>query len=365
MPQDLNSVYAPFATHLLSFWLYVAALCVALPALAFLGHRVGERERRRRKRAEPDQGLPGEMSIGALLALLGLLLGFTFGATLHWREGRAAAVVEESAAIGTAFLRADLLPDGAGRPLQEALLAYGRTRIVPAGFRPARSEVEGFLVESLQTQAALWPSLKMALGPAVPTPMQVHVSTGVTEVLDMHTRRVAAASKTIPLVTMAFLMFVTGAGVFTIGNRSALQGRQLSWRTFLFSLVLAFVLISIEDPTAPRTASPPSARVRCVRSSPRWRLRWRRPSRLSLSRGPDLRPSKNYRSRSSCRRDVRTRLPGSAGAGKPFEGPRFRVSSGCHCIEACFKWGHEDERDRPEASVDCARSERPASDELQ
>lgn len=247
MSSDALSVYAPLATHAVPFWILVGGLFVLLPGLALLGHRLGARERRRRPPSEGHTGLPGETSLGALLALLGLLLGFTFSATLQWREARAAAIVEEAAAIGTAFLRADTLPDGAGRPLQEALLSYGRSRIVPPSFRLTRAGLDAFLAQSLTAQAALWPAMKVAFVPDVAPALQTHVSAGVTEVLDAHVRRAAAASKTVPPLTTALLIFVCGAGIFAVGNRSALQGRNLTWRTFLFSVVLACVLITIED----------------------------------------------------------------------------------------------------------------------
>lgn len=247
MSADVPSTYADLATHAIPFWLVLVALFAAFPFLALLGYRLGRRERIGVLAAGDAKGLPGETSLGALLALLGLLLGFTFSATLHWHEGRTAAVVEEAAAIGTAFLRADMLPEGAGRPLQEALLGYARTRVAPAGFHPSRSEVAAFVTASLEAQAAIWPALKGAVSHGVPAALQVHASAGVTEVLDAHTRRMAAASKGIPPLTMAFLIFVTGAGVFVVGNRSALQGRPVTWRTLLLSVVLACVIGMIED----------------------------------------------------------------------------------------------------------------------
>jgi hypothetical protein len=247
MSPDVTSVYAPVATNVVPFWLVVTGLCLILPSVALAGHRLGSVEYRRRVADGVDRGLPGETSIGALLALLGLMLAFTFSSTLNWREGRTSAVVEEAAAIGTAFLRADILPDGLGRPLQEALLEYARTRVVPTGFEPSQAAIDTVVARSLEAQARLWPAMRAALGPAVPAPLQTFVAGGLTEVLDAHTRRAAAASKSIPAGTSALLIFVAAAGVFAVGNRSALQGRQITWRTSLVSLVLAGVLVTIED----------------------------------------------------------------------------------------------------------------------
>ncbi|WP_226623326.1 hypothetical protein [Alloyangia pacifica] len=235
------------ATHSIPFALIILLFLLALPACAYAGFRFGSMELARNPARYAEGKMPGEASLGALLALLGLLLGFTFSATLSWREASVAAVVEEAAALGTAFLRADLLPDAEGRPLQQALLDYGRTRIVPPGYRATRENVDAFVAASTEAQSALWPATMAALTPQVPAPVATFVAGGITEVLDAHSRRVAAASKSITSGIWSLLSFAAASGVFIIGNRAALQGRSLSWRTLVFSVVLTAVLVTIED----------------------------------------------------------------------------------------------------------------------
>ncbi len=235
------------ASHSIPFGLVALIFLLALPICAFAGFRFGSLELTRNPARFVEGKMPGEASLGALLALLGLLLGFTFSATLNWREASVSAVVEEAAALGTAFLRADLLPDAEGRPLQQALLDYGRTRIVPPGYRPTRENIDAFVAKSTEAQASLWPATMAALTPEVPAPVATFVAGGITEVLDAHSRRVAAASKSITSGIWMLLTFAAGSGVFIIGNRAALQGRRLSWRTMVFSVVLTAVLVTIED----------------------------------------------------------------------------------------------------------------------
>ncbi|MCA0938370.1 hypothetical protein CLG85_013230 [Yangia mangrovi] len=235
------------ATHSIPFGLVILIFLLALPACAFAGFHLGSHERNRDPARYTEGKMPGEASLGALLALLGLLLGFTFSAVLGWREASVSAVVEEAAALGTAFLRADMLPEAEGRPLQQALLGYARTRIVPSGYHATRENVDAFVAHSTEAQAALWPTTMAALTPEVPAPVSTYVAGGITEVLDAHTRRVAAASKSITSGIWMLLTFAAGSGLFIIGNRAALQGRRLSWRTLVFSLVLTAVLVTIED----------------------------------------------------------------------------------------------------------------------
>jgi len=53
----------------------------------------------------------GDVTLGSMLALLGLMLAFTYAFTLSRANARKQSVVEEANAIGTAFLKADLLPE--------------------------------------------------------------------------------------------------------------------------------------------------------------------------------------------------------------------------------------------------------------
>src|SRR6202012_1988346 len=76
--------------------------------VAELGHRLGlslhrSQDEPRSKQAENVQA--------AALALMGLLLGFTFSTAVQRYDQRNRLVVEESNAIGTAYLRVAFLPD--------------------------------------------------------------------------------------------------------------------------------------------------------------------------------------------------------------------------------------------------------------
>ncbi|NIZ07884.1 hypothetical protein [Pseudooceanicola sp. HF7] len=231
----------------LPFWALILIFLLVLPAASSLGFRFGRLELRRLEARGLTASYSGDTTLGALLALLGLLLGFTFSATLGWRESSATLVVEEAAAISTAFLRADLLPGDTGRPLQEALLDYARSRVIPTGFSKPPLNSETILTTTLAEQVRLWPALLQALGPDVPVNLQTYLSAGVTDVLDAHTRRLAAAAKTVSASVWSLLFFAAGSGAFLLGNRAGLQGRAPTWRTLLFSIVLSGVLITIAD----------------------------------------------------------------------------------------------------------------------
>src|SRR6185369_13969522 len=67
--------------------------------------------------------------LGSALGLLGLLLAFSFGMVLSRYEARRELVVKEANAIGTAYLRAQLLDDPFRTRLSNLLVDYTQNRI--------------------------------------------------------------------------------------------------------------------------------------------------------------------------------------------------------------------------------------------
>src|SRR5271168_4650577 len=74
--------------------------------------------------------------VSAVLGLLALLLGFTFSLAVDRFEGRRQLVLEESNAIGTAFLRAQLLGEPHRTRLSQLLVTYTDNKIALAKAKP-------------------------------------------------------------------------------------------------------------------------------------------------------------------------------------------------------------------------------------
>src|SRR5439155_1450024 len=94
-----------------------AAMLVALE----LGRRIGTR-----RLAALPPGTSWEIGTldGAVFGLLGLLIAFTFSGAVSRFEARRHLVVEETNAIGTAYLRLDLLPVAAQPAMRAAFRRY-------------------------------------------------------------------------------------------------------------------------------------------------------------------------------------------------------------------------------------------------
>jgi hypothetical protein len=248
-----NVIYTNLSTTLFPLWGIAAVLFVLLPASAFAGYIMGKHYYiARGYDVSSPKSLPGDTTLGATLAMLGLLIAFVFGFAINWGDKRTDGVTEEAAALGTAFLRAHYVAEPGRSELRGTILDYART-LVPGIVSPKRpDEIAETVRKTMAAQAKLWPATIKATGGDTSDPVKIFVAGGVTDVLDSHTRRIAALSEPIPIVIKLMMAGAAMGALFLVGNNSALRGRTLTWRTFMFAALLAVVMLVILDIEQPQ-----------------------------------------------------------------------------------------------------------------
>jgi hypothetical protein len=84
-----------------------------------------------RRLARGSEAAPAGFGVveGAIFALMGLLIAFTFSGAASRFDTRRHLVVEEANAIGTAYLRLDLLPASTQTALRESFRQYVEARL--------------------------------------------------------------------------------------------------------------------------------------------------------------------------------------------------------------------------------------------
>src|SRR6187200_370808 len=88
------------------------ALILGIVALLWLLMEIGYRFGKWRHIHHPDEReQPVGAMVASILGLVGLVVAFTFGLAANRFEARRLVVLEEANAIGTAYLRARLLPE--------------------------------------------------------------------------------------------------------------------------------------------------------------------------------------------------------------------------------------------------------------
>ena len=219
--------------------LFVAVLLTAVEG----GYRVGLHRFRVVGKATKKPG--DDVTLASMLALLGLLLAFTYSFSLSRADMRKQAIINEANAIGTAFLRADLAQEPGRSALRQALIDYARTRVPGKGLYgdALRAEIE----HSLEVQSRLWPTTKQALQGEIPAPLQASIVQAVNEVLDMHAARIAVIRDRLPGAVLLLLVLVAATSLAVAAHNAALNGQVNRGRMTAFAIALAALMLIIVD----------------------------------------------------------------------------------------------------------------------
>jgi hypothetical protein len=132
----------------------------------------------------------------ASLTLLGLLIGFTFSMAISRYDLRKTYEEAEANAIGTEFVRADLLPPADGAKVRELLRAYLDQRVLSYITRDVQQlrQIDG---RTAQLQNELWSAVQ-APASAHPTPVVALAVSGMNDVLNSQGYTQAAYWNLIP-----------------------------------------------------------------------------------------------------------------------------------------------------------------------
>jgi hypothetical protein len=186
---------------------------------------------------------------GTTLTLLGLIIGFTFSMALSRYEQRKSLEEAEANAIGTEYLRADLLPAGDREKVKALLLQYLDERVT---FYLARDHAQLAAIDQRtnELQNALWSSV---LGPATanPTPVMALVVSGMNDVLNSQGYTQAAWWNRIPPAAWLLLFFIGLAAIILLGlgSKSPKGDARLM---LVLPLVVATAFFLIADIDSPR-----------------------------------------------------------------------------------------------------------------
>lgn len=215
--------------------------------LLLIAVEVGYRRGRRRHHESEDatRTVRGDVTLGSMLALLGLLLAFTYAFSLSRADMRKQAIIHEANAIGTAFLRADLGSEPGRSELRKGLLNYAHTRLI---YKELYGDALREAVDrSLDTQARLWPAAKLAMQGDVPGPLQASIVQAVNEVLDTHAIRLAVIHDRIPGAVFGLLLLVAATSISVAAHNAGLNGTINRWRMSAFALILSALILIIID----------------------------------------------------------------------------------------------------------------------
>jgi hypothetical protein len=231
--------------------LFALILLIGMLLLLEVGRRLGVR--RRPKESDGERGGLGTVE-GAVFALFGLMVAFTFsGAATRFNEKRM-LVAEEANCIETAYLRLHLLSQQAQPALQELFRRYLESRLETYRRLPNMAAAELEMAESKKIQEEVWteavaatrlpdshPSAGLLLLPALNN--MIDISTTRTMALQIHPPRIIYA-----------LLFGLGLICSLLAGFRMSSGLHRSWLHILgftvLTVIIVYVMLDVEYPRA-------------------------------------------------------------------------------------------------------------------
>ncbi len=226
--------------ELVVFALGVLALMLAVE----LGYRSGARH----AADMDDPGRTVQTTIEtAIVGVLALLLGFTFSMAMTRYETRRRLVIDESNAIGTAALRARMLPAPHATAAHALLLRYVDARIAfgRATGDSARQRALAMVTDRLQEH--LWAHAAGAAAldsRSVPTGLFI---SALNDVIDLRAKRIFEIAAHVPKSIIRVLIFVALVSCALLGKICGLARRRQLVATTLVAMVVTAVTVLIID----------------------------------------------------------------------------------------------------------------------
>jgi hypothetical protein len=205
---------------------FAFALFVGMLILLNVGRRIGARH----LASDPKGARTGTGTIeAAVFALLGLLIAFTFSGAVSRFDDRRHLIVEETNAIGTAYLRLDLLPAGAQPALRETFRQYVNSRLETYRKLPDVEAAKAEHSKSIKLQEAIWTnavaaSQSQGASPAAP----MLLLPALNQMIDITTARTMALQLHPPLIVFGMLFLVALASALLAGYSMA-GGKDRKW----------------------------------------------------------------------------------------------------------------------------------------
>jgi hypothetical protein len=188
----------------------------------------------------------------SMLGILALLLAFTLSLALQRFDNRSEAVVAEANAIGTASLRAQLLPAQVRGEVEGLLRQYLDLRVEAGAVTLVdRAERAALLKKTLGIQTALW---AYAMQAAEIDPNAVRSGLfieSLNDLIDNQGKREAALNRHVPeaVLLLLYATFLMAGAI--VGYAAGVAGHRPSLATHVMValiVVLVFIILDLDRP---------------------------------------------------------------------------------------------------------------------
>ncbi|HET7106992.1 MAG TPA: hypothetical protein VFI38_09290 [Candidatus Acidoferrum sp.] len=230
--------------NLMSHPVFLSAVSIGV---FWVGARIGAFSHARQK--APDESIfeDFKLILGATLTLMGLIIGFTFSMAVSRYDQRKNLEEEEANAIGTEYVRVDLLAATDAAKMRTLLKSYLDQRI--QCYKTSDEQLlEQINLQTAQLQSEMWSSVSRPASEQ-PTILGALVIAGMNDVLNSQGYAQAAWWNRIPVAAWCLLIIIGMFCNVLVGYVARDRSALLFW---ILPLVLAISVFLIADIDSPR-----------------------------------------------------------------------------------------------------------------
>lgn len=228
-------------------YLIAIILLILLVAAIAAGSAIGRLRQTRETEASKNQT---SIVLGSLVGILALTLGFTFSLSLNRYDQRSVEVVGEANALGTAWLRTDLVGEPRRTEVRTLLQRYGSLRAEASRVAALEDPRLALVEEAEAVFAELW-VLASEEARELRDPVAMGFLSSLNDVADVLSARDAAIRHHVPelVMYMLFATFIMLGGVagYSSGISDVRPGVPV-YAMILLIVALVFLIIDLDRP---------------------------------------------------------------------------------------------------------------------
>jgi hypothetical protein len=248
-----------------SAWQIALVLAVLMLVAWRVGLRMGNVLRDRNRRARWSK------FDDASLALLGLLVAFTFGMSISRHDDRRLMVIRDSNAIGDFYTCASLLDDPVRSQLQTLIREYTELRLRAPRIVANQQDLERVIRQSQQMQDQMTVLVSQALRQG--TSIAVPLTNTLNALISVQAERIGAAENRLPS-SIALLLFVCAVvATMLVGREQGFENKTEIPATLSFIMMVTLAVYVTLDLNQPQrgmvtVSQAPIARVLSTMNTP-------------------------------------------------------------------------------------------------